>query len=321
MAQPQGQRSADGKAARQRAVKAHARGERNLSEIANAADRSESQTSQYLSDAGLSCHDPVDGATAATERPEPADVDLNLSYTDEPAAHPLAEQPVSPLRADGRYSQSTVDTALRRSSEGVVEDVMRVVEDRLQEVDGRVWSMMVRYHPEVDDDRDVADSVTLWLDRMKSWLLRNARAVANAHSNSDSPARTRAMLTPWVAGDEQGAQILYRYLAYESWHISGSVADELNRAFSSPQPSDSLKDQSARVATALDEELEATLVYEYEREVISFSDYLISHRRDEVFAERDKYLAGDTDAADRYNNHFNHINEAAAWRIEQGLQP
>lgn len=61
-------RSAEASAARQRALAAHARGERRLHKIAKEARRSESQTSQYLSDAGLSCNDPVpaNAAVAAT---------------------------------------------------------------------------------------------------------------------------------------------------------------------------------------------------------------------------------------------------------------
>lgn len=88
MAQQPDQRSAEAEAARQRALDAHAGGERNLGKIAKAAGRGESQTSRYLSDAGLSCNDPVPGdvAPAGTGSAAGADGLTDLSYG-EPAEH------------------------------------------------------------------------------------------------------------------------------------------------------------------------------------------------------------------------------------------
>lgn len=105
MTQPRDKRSADAEAAKQRALKAHREGERNLGEIAKAAKRGKKRTSTYLSEAGLSCNDPVPGATSTDAGLLDDDVVANLSYTEEPAEHPdgsLSDR-IQAARAQGLY--------------------------------------------------------------------------------------------------------------------------------------------------------------------------------------------------------------------------
>lgn len=320
MVRTQEQRSADADAARQRAVKAHARGERNLGKIASAAGRSESQTSLYLSDAGLSCNDPVDAAPANALLAD-ADVVVNLSYTEEPAGYPLVAPAMAPLRADGRYSQSTVSTALRRLNEDIAEDAMEMLEEQMYEVADRARRQVAREHPEVDGEGDVGDRVTLWLERTEDWLLINARAVANSSSVIPLSPAAEEMRTPWVHNDDQSATVLYRHLHSAGLIIGEAVADELERAFNSSETSEYLEDQCVRVATTLDEEIEAALADAYERELDDLIGYVPQYIYVTIDSEQDEYKGGYVEYANKYNNFFNYIAEKTAQRIEQGYNP
>lgn len=91
----------DAEAAKQRAIAAHRNGERDLGKIAKAADRGKTQTSRYLSEAGLSCHDPVPAA-GETGRTGAATADdlVNLSYDERPELAPGLRSHVTPYHLE-----------------------------------------------------------------------------------------------------------------------------------------------------------------------------------------------------------------------------